>query len=53
MQKDLLDKKADLTHIPGAEPSARIDAWWWLVVGVVALIIVMVVTLRQILICVF
>lgn len=44
MQKDLLDKKADLTHIPGAEPSARMDAWWWLVVGVVALIIMMVVT---------
>lgn len=24
-----------LEHIPGAEPSARIDAWWWLVALVV------------------
>lgn len=33
---------SELTKIPGAEPSARMDAWWWLlvaVVGVVALLL--------------
>lgn len=34
----------ELARIPGAEPSARIDAWWWLLVAVVAMIILMVVT---------
>jgi polar amino acid transport system permease protein len=29
----------DLLHIPGAEPSARIDAWWGLVAGVIGLTI--------------
>jgi polar amino acid transport system permease protein len=31
-----------LGHIPGAEPSSRIDAWWWLValvVGITALLL--------------
>jgi polar amino acid transport system permease protein len=28
----------DLTKIPGAESSARIDAWWGLVIGVIALV---------------
>lgn len=27
--------KEELDHIPGAEPSTRIDAWWWLVALVV------------------
>ncbi|HWQ83684.1 MAG TPA: amino acid ABC transporter permease [Anaerolineales bacterium] len=36
------DEKA-LAYVPGAEPSARIDAWWGLVLLVVVLIIVMVV----------
>lgn len=31
-----------LERIPGAEPSARIDAWWWLVVGVVAIILLLI-----------
>ncbi len=28
----------ELARIPGAEPSARMDAWWWLVVLAVAMI---------------
>ena len=32
-----------LKHIPGAEPSARIDAMWWLVAGVVVLLVLMIV----------
>lgn len=32
-----------LKHVPGAEPSARIDAMWWLVVGVVVLLVLMIV----------
>lgn len=35
-------KDPGLETVPGAEPSARIDAWWWLVVGVLALILLMV-----------
>ena len=35
-------KDPGLENVPGAEPSARIDAWWWLVVGVLALILLMV-----------
>ncbi len=35
-------KETGLEGVPGAEPSARIDAWWWLVAGVVALILLMV-----------
>lgn len=31
----------DLTKIPGAESSARIDAWWGLVIGVIALVTVL------------
>lgn len=27
--------------IPGAEPSARIDAWWWLVLVVIALLVIL------------
>jgi len=33
----------ELDHIPGAEPSTRIDAWWWLValvVGFLALLLI-------------
>jgi polar amino acid transport system permease protein len=30
-----------LAKIPGAEPSARIDAWWWLVAIVVGLIVLL------------
>ena len=33
----------ELGHIPGAEPSTRIDAWWWLValvVGSIALLLI-------------
>lgn len=32
-----------LTHVPGAEPSARIDAMWWLVVGIIVLVVLMIV----------
>jgi polar amino acid transport system permease protein len=35
--------KEELDHIPGAEPSTRIDAWWWLValvVGFIALLLI-------------
>lgn len=35
-------KDPGLETVPGAEPSARIDAWWWLVVSVLALILLMV-----------
>jgi polar amino acid transport system permease protein len=31
----------ELAQIPGAEPSARIDAWWWLVALVVGAIILL------------
>ena len=31
-----------LAKIPGAEPSARIDAWWWLVAIVVGMIVVLI-----------
>lgn len=33
----------ELEHIPGAEPSTRMDAWWWLValvVGITALLLI-------------
>jgi len=33
----------ELGHIPGAEPSTRMDAWWWLValvVGITALLLI-------------
>ena len=33
----------ELDHIPGAEPSTRMDAWWWLValvVGCIALLLI-------------
>jgi polar amino acid transport system permease protein len=33
----------ELDHIPGAEPSSRLDAWWWLValvVGITALLLI-------------
>ena len=33
----------ELDHIPGAEPSTRMDAWWWLValvVGFIALLLI-------------
>jgi polar amino acid transport system permease protein len=29
----------ELIHIPGAEPSARLDAWWWLVAAVIVITI--------------
>jgi polar amino acid transport system permease protein len=31
----------EMIRIPGAEPSARLDAWWWLVVAVIALIVIL------------
>jgi polar amino acid transport system permease protein len=31
----------ELARIPGAEPSAKLDAWWWLLVGVVALVVLL------------
>jgi polar amino acid transport system permease protein len=31
----------ELTKIPGAEPSARLDAWWWLLIGVIALVVLL------------
>ncbi len=34
---------SELIKIPGAEPSARMDAWWWLLAGVIAIIILLVV----------
>jgi polar amino acid transport system permease protein len=34
---------SELARIPGAEPSAKLDAWWWLLVGVIALVLVLVV----------
>jgi polar amino acid transport system permease protein len=37
----LAEAEQELLRIPGAEPSARIDAWWWLVVLVVALVTVL------------
>jgi polar amino acid transport system permease protein len=44
------EKKTDstqdtLSHIPGAEPSSRLDPWWWLV-GIVAVIIVLMTVLK-------
>ncbi|MBM3121177.1 MAG: amino acid ABC transporter permease [Chloroflexi bacterium] len=30
-----------LARIPGAEPSAKLDAWWWLLVGVIALVVLL------------
>jgi len=35
--------REELDHIPGAEPSSRIDVWWWLValvVGITALMLI-------------
>jgi polar amino acid transport system permease protein len=32
----------ELTHIPGAEPSARMDAGWWLLIGVIVAILALV-----------
>jgi len=34
---------SELIKIPGAEPSARLDAWWWLLVGVIALVVLLLV----------
>jgi polar amino acid transport system permease protein len=31
----------ELTHIPGAEPQNRLDAWWWLVALVVGVIVLL------------
>lgn len=33
---------AELARIPGAEPSAKMDAWWWLLIGVIALVLLLV-----------
>jgi polar amino acid transport system permease protein len=33
----------ELANIPGAEPSARLDAWWWLVAAVLAIVIALIV----------
>jgi len=33
--------KKELAHIPGAEPSSRIDAWWWLVALVVGITVLL------------
>lgn len=32
-----------LKHIPGAEPSSRIDAMWWMVAGVIILVVLLIV----------
>jgi polar amino acid transport system permease protein len=34
----------ELVHIPGAEPSARIDAWWGLLLGVIVIIALLVIS---------
>lgn len=39
MEKSSQEKDKSLLNVPGAEPSARIDAWWWLVALVFALIL--------------
>jgi polar amino acid transport system permease protein len=31
----------DLARIPGAEPSAKMDAWWWLLAAVIALVVLL------------
>ena len=31
----------ELARIPGAEPSAKLDAWWWLLVAVIALVVLL------------
>jgi polar amino acid transport system permease protein len=36
--------KEELAHIPGAEPSGRLDAWWGLLAAVVVLLVILVVT---------
>jgi polar amino acid transport system permease protein len=36
--------KEELVHIPGAEPSGRLDAWWGLLAAVVALLVILVAT---------
>jgi polar amino acid transport system permease protein len=38
-----LATQEEIANIPGAEPSAHIDAWWWLVAGVVGILIALVV----------
>lgn len=35
--------RKDLTKVPGAEPSARMDPWWWLLLLVIGLLAVLVV----------
>jgi polar amino acid transport system permease protein len=32
----------ELAHIPGAEPSSRMDVWWWLVAAVVGITVIFV-----------
>lgn len=44
MEKTSKEKDKALVYVPGAEPSARMDAWWWLVALVVALILLLVFT---------
>jgi polar amino acid transport system permease protein len=34
---------SELVKIPGAEPSARLDAWWWLLAAVIAVVVLLVV----------
>ena len=34
--------ESELARIPGAEPSARLDAWWWLLVGVIVIIVTLI-----------
>jgi len=43
-QPKLVPNEKELTRIPGAEPSTRIDPWWWLVVAVVALVVILTTT---------
>ncbi|MBN1368234.1 MAG: amino acid ABC transporter permease [Dehalococcoidales bacterium] len=35
--------RKDIARVPGAEVSARLDAWWWLVVAVAVILILLVV----------
>ena len=36
--------ESELVRIPGAEPSAKLDAWWWLLASVIALVVLLITT---------